>query len=192
MKQVLTNIGSLDFKSLHRSDNYWKFLSKYRLITLFTCLSVIVCSCQKGDPFNLFSEHHKTTVPFKANFETTDIATTFVGNIQYDNILGTGYGTPIGKATDNVHAEGDTTLPFPALVTAKGTLTAENGDQIFTTSIGYVNAPDANGVLHLKGNATIIGGTGKYTGATGKLIVMVTQNIENPAGTESLEGTITY
>jgi hypothetical protein len=170
---------------------------------LFLCIALFITSCQKESlqsisqsPDLLSSSQkqklQKKAVPFKAYFVTTDVATTFVGNIQYDHIIGTGNGTHIGKATIDIYAEGDITLPFPALVTGKATITAANGDQIFLTAIGYVDEPGANGDLHLTGDVTITGGTGRFEGATGHLVSVVTGSIFNPEGTLSYEGTISY
>ena len=135
-------------------------------------------------------------VPFKASFVTMDEMTqagTDANPIQKDHLTGTGQGTGMGKASIEVFAEGDITLPFPALVTSTAIFTAANGDKIFETGEGYLQepAPDAV-VLHLTGKGTITGGTGRFAGATGNVTVDVSQNMLDPKGTVTFTGTICY
>jgi hypothetical protein len=134
-------------------------------------------------------------VPFKASFVTMDEMTqagTDANPIQKDHLTGTGQGTGIGKASIEVFAEGDITLPFPALVTSTAIFTAANGDKIFDTGFGYVQEPSSNGDLHLIGKSTITGGTGRFAGATGSLEADVTGNIFKPEGAVTFTGTICY
>ncbi|MDQ6761777.1 MAG: hypothetical protein M3015_04010 [Bacteroidota bacterium] len=91
-----------------------------------------------------------------------------------------------------VYEYGDTTVPFPALVTSTATFTAASGDTIFATAEGYVELNFSNGDIHLTGTATITGGTGRFAGATGSLEADVHGNIFKPEGTVTYSGTICY
>ena len=142
------------------------------------------------------SERKTRCVPFKASFNTIDEMTqaaTDENPIQKDHLTGIGEGTGIGRASIDILAEGDVTLPFPALITSTATFTAANGDKIFETSEGYLQEPAADAVLlHLTGKGTITGGTGRFAGATGDLSFDVTQNMIDPNGTLTFTGTICY
>jgi hypothetical protein len=198
MKQVSNVIKSFVLSSSrHHSIPQRKAFSKYLFVLLLAGIALFISSCQKDELLNSSQkqDHKNKCVPFKANFTTIDELTqpaTDDNPIQKDRITGTGEGTHIGKATIEVFAEGDITLPFPALVTSTGTFTAANGDKIFFAGSGNVNEPDANGNLHLTANSTITGGTGRFTGATGRITGYVVQSINTPAGTVRFEGTICY
>ena len=64
-------------------------------------------------------------------------------------------------------------------------------DQIFSTFSGSVEGPDDNGTLLVTNNHIIIGGTGRFVGATGSFTVHGIANNNVPTGTETLDGTIT-
>ncbi len=204
MKQESNAPNALVVSSTHYLSKRRSF--KYLSIFLPAFLLLIISSCKK-DAFqdsnqnseissNAQKSERKTRcVPFKANFITMDEMTqegTDANPIQKDHLTGTGVGTEIGRASMEVFAEGDITLPFPALVTSTATYTAANGDKIFTTGWGYVQEPSPNGDLHLTGGATVTGGTGRFKGVTGTWYVDVTGNIFKPEGTLAITGTICY
>jgi hypothetical protein len=205
MKQVSNAPNSLVVSSTHYSSKHRFF--KYLSIFLPAFLLFIISSCKK-DAFQdgnqnseISSNAQKSdrklkTVPFKASFITMDEMTQAASDanpIQKDHLTGTGVGTEIGRASIEVFVEGDVTLPFPALVTSTATFTAANGDKIFERGEGYLQEPAPDAVLlHLNGNGTIIGGTGRFAGATGNLSVEVTQNFFDLKGTVVFTGTICY
>ena len=205
MKQVSNARGSLVVSSIPYSTKRRFF--KYLSIFLPVFLLLIISSCKKtelqgGNESSLISsdaqkaDKNVKTVPFKASFITMDEMTqeaTDANPIQKDHLTGTGVGTEIGRASIEVFVEGDITLPFPALVTSTATFTAANGDKIFERGEGYLQEPAPDAVLlHLTGNGTIIGGTGRFAGATGNLSFEVTQNLFDPKGTVVFTGTISY
>ncbi len=173
MKQVLTTIRALLFSSPHHSTNRQKQFSKYRFVLLFSVITLIFSSCQKED------NHCKKTVSLKAEFQI------LVG--QDDQITGTGKGTPIGKST---FVANDNAANFP-LLTGSQIITAENGDQIFSTHSGSANGPDKNGILLITLNNVITGGTGRFADASGSFIAKGKTNTMTGTGTVSFDGTIT-
>ena len=206
MKQVSKTRNSSVPGSIHYSMLLKRSFPKYLFVFLFAFIIMYSTSCKKNELQDNSQNHEMISsdakkagntrcVPFKASFTTFDEMTqagTDENPIQKDHLTGTGVGTEIGRASIEVFAEGDITLPFPALVTSIATYTAANGDKIFTTGWGYVEEPSANGDLHLTGGATITGGTGRFAGVTGTWVADVTGNIFKPQGTLAITGTICY
>lgn len=190
MKQVSKTIDSLVLSSpLYCLISLHRTILNYRSMLLFAGIVMLIGGCKKDDQFC------KKTVPFKAEFETTleVIKEGKPGGIlEVDHLIGKGEGTPIGKATFDANVESDIYAPEPQLVTGKQTLTAENGDKIFSTVKGYAIGPDANGDIKVINSNIITGGTGKYAGATGSFTANATANIESPTGHALYEGSITY
>lgn len=189
MKQALKTIEALVLNS------------KYQLVILFSATALFLSSCQKESiqsisqsPDQLISSqkqnHQITCVPFKATFITADVITSLDFPIQKDHITGTGEGTHIGKATIEAFIVSDLNTPF---VNGTETITAANGDKISANTTGVVNSIDEH-YIHATVTATIDGklSTGRFAGATGSLTGLVTQSLDSPAGSVSIEGTICY
>ncbi len=126
-------------------------------------------------------------VPFKGSFE---------GNVTH---------TPVDAQTDSVLVEatgnatqlGHFALAIPHFVNrpthaAVGTyeFTAANGDTVIAQFTGIATPTDVPGVLYIEETATIIGGTGRFAGATGTFLSE--RLYDRVAGTTigSFEGTI--
>lgn len=64
--------------------------------------------------------------------------------------------------------------------TASGTFnfTAANGDQLWTTTVGTENEFVPPNVSKVTAAATIVGGTGRFAGASGHLTIRITQTID--------------
>lgn len=172
---------------------------KYRFMLLIAGFAMLISSCQKeqlqssSQKQELLSSSQKqdlkkNCVPFKATFITADVITSLDFPIQKDYITGTGEGTHIGKATIEAFIVSDLNTPF---VNGTETITAANGDKIFANTTGSVNSIDEH-YIHATVTATITGGTGRFAGATGSLTGLVTQSLDTPAGSVSIEGTICY
>ncbi len=161
--------------------------SRYRFALLLAGFSLLITSCHKED------NHHKKTVPLKGEFVTnlTLIVPASPGVLEQIRVTGTGSGTPFGKATYESDVKVDITAS-PEITSGTDTITAENGDQIFSTISGYIPGPDANGNVQVFNTHTITGGSGKYAGATGTYKVTSKGNIESLTGTATLDGMITY
>jgi len=206
MKQVSNFQHSSVPDSIHYSMLPKRAFSKSLFVFLSAFIIMCATGCKKNELQNANQNSQITSnaqrsgntrcAPFKASFITMDEMTqaaTETNPIQKDHLTGTGMGTQIGSASIEVFVEGDVSLPFPALITSTATFTAANGDKIFERGEGYLQEPAPDAVLlHLTGNGTIIGGTGRFAGATGNLSVDVTQNFFDPKGTVTLTGTICY
>lgn len=75
--------------------------------------------------------------------------------------------------------------------TAVGTFnfTAANGDRLLTTTIGVENEFVPPNVSKVTLNATIVGGTGRFDGATGALTIHLTETIDLVANSATGSGT---
>ncbi|SHF13346.1 hypothetical protein [Flavisolibacter ginsengisoli] len=206
MKQMSNRQNSLLHVSATHSNFLKQSFSWYLTVLFPSLLLLLLAGCQKNALQDSSQKNDLTSsalrqegktrcVPFKASFVTMDEMTqaaTDANPVQKDHLTGTGEGTGMGRASIDVLAEGDVTLPFPALVTSTVTFVAANGDKIFASNDGYLQEPSANGDLHLTGRGTIIGGTGRFEGATGSYALDVTGNIFKPEGTAAFTGTICY
>ncbi len=188
MKQVSNVIKSFVLSSPHHhSISNLRAISKYRFVILLAGFAMLITSCHKED------NHHKKTVPLKGEFVTSVllIVPPSPGVLEQIRVTGTGSGMPFGKATFESNIKVDITAS-PEITSGTDTITAENGDQIFSTISGYIPGPDANGNIQVFNTHTITGGSGKYAGATGTYKVTSKGNIKSPTGTATLDGMITY
>jgi hypothetical protein len=69
------------------------------------------------------------------------------------------------------------------------TFTAANGDMVFAEFTGF-SSPVEPGFVFVTEEATITGGTGRFTGASGQFTVMRLVDQMNGATTGSFEGTL--
>ena len=133
---------------------------------------------------------HGTNRPFHA----TDVLTgpfTFPGTF---DVSGPFRGTHIGNGTDTATLnEADPTFSFPS------TITAANGDQIFTLAV-HPAAPDPSvscpsDYVGFRDPGAITGGTGRFGGATGSLVFTTCATIDangNLILIQDIVGTISY
>jgi hypothetical protein len=166
-------------------------------VLLLTSVALIITSCQKEElqgnsqAQNLLNSSQKQNqpkeVPFKAEFQFTSEKT------QEDGALiifttGTGEGTHIGRSSYVCHARVDATGYNDILV-----MTATDGSEIHAVGKGPGPVIDfTTGDFLITYQSTITGGTGRLTGAAGSFTVVGRGNLNSPAGTGSLEGTISY
>ncbi|SNC65372.1 hypothetical protein SAMN06265337_1276 [Hymenobacter gelipurpurascens] len=103
-------------------------------------------------------------------------------------VNGTGQMSHLGKST----FEDFPILDINALSgTGTRTITAANGDQLVGT-LDIVLVPLTATTFTVQVNFTITGGTGRFTGATGNIYGTDVLDFNNPAGTASFVGEITY
>jgi hypothetical protein len=128
-------------------------------------------------------------VPFKGRSSGVVMPTTCQGPNQECTIVdGEGEATHLGHFTVIAHVVADQDG-----VTGSWMLTAANGDVLFVTFVGFGIDPTHGG-----GNMTIVGGTGRFQGATGHYTQLITfSDIPDPetlpvSYTDVLEGTISF
>ena len=129
-------------------------------------------------------------VPFKGRSSGVVMPTECPGPNQECTIVdGEGEATHLGHFTVTEHVVADLVADT---VTGSWMLTAANGDVIFVTFVGFGIDPTHGG-----GNMTIVGGTGRFQGATGHYRQLIT--FSGPPGTlhgvsyaDVLEGTISF
>jgi hypothetical protein len=118
-------------------------------------------------------------LPFKGAFSATE---TFAGPLH--DLTGEGDATHLGRFT--ITSSFDVT-PSPATGTA--TWTASNDDQLSTSTAGTVVI--AFPTATITETHTITGGTGRFAGASGTLIVDRVLNLQSFASTATVSGSLT-
>jgi hypothetical protein len=130
-------------------------------------------------------------VPFKGRSSGVVTVTDFSYPFVTTSVVGEGEATYLGRFTLTAEVVVNVSLPGgPAA--GSWTLTAANGDQLFATFVAYGIDP-----THGHGDFTIVGGTGRFQGATGsytQLITFATPPGSSPsiAYTDALEGAISF
>ena len=119
-------------------------------------------------------------LPFQGTLQATETAD---GALRH--LVGTGEATHLGRFT--LTSEFTVTSP-PPRASGTATWTAANGDEIFTTLIGQgvVTFP----VLAVVETHTITGGTGRFAGTSGSIIVERSINLQTLISSASITGTI--
>ena len=119
-------------------------------------------------------------LPFLGTLEATETV-----NGAVHNLVGTGEATHLGRFT--LTSVFTVTQP-PPRGSGTATWTAANGDQIFTTVTGQgvLTFP----VLALLETHSITGGTGRFAGASGSMILERSLNVQTFVSSGSITGTI--
>jgi hypothetical protein len=119
-------------------------------------------------------------LPFRGTLQATETAD---GALRH--LVGTGEATHLGRFT--LTSEFTVTSP-PPRASGTATWTAANGDEIFTTVIGQgvVTFP----ILAVVETHTITGGTGRFAGSSGSIILERLINLQTLISSASITGTI--
>ena len=101
--------------------------------------------------------------------------------------INTGTSTQLGRFTATSVDRVNTTTN-----TATGTFnfTAANGDQLWTTTTGVEDEFVPPNVSKVTQSARIVGGTGRFAGATGTLTMLITETIDFVTNTATGSGTV--
>jgi hypothetical protein len=98
-----------------------------------------------------------------------------------------GTATHLGRFTatseDRVNTTNNT-------ATGSFNFTAANGDRLWTTTVGTENEFVPPNVSKVTFAATIVGGTGRFAGASGQLTIRITQIIDFATNSATGSGTI--
>jgi hypothetical protein len=139
----------------------------------------------------------KPFLDLKGTFETISTiksitpSVTPPGQIQEVEITGVGTMTHFGKTTFEALSTLNLFPPPPFNLTATSTMVAANGDKIFTEAVG-TSVPQANGLVLVTINHTIVGGTGRFKNAEGHFVGVSLTDRADPAGVLDIEGKIRY
>lgn len=126
-------------------------------------------------------------VPFKGRLEGDVAVTPLAPPLLQVDVEATGNATHLGKFTLDIPH-----VVNPATRTAIGTyeFTAANGDKVYAEFTGTATPTAIPGVLYIEETATITGGTGRFTDATGSFTSERLYDTVAGTTTGSFEGTI--
>jgi hypothetical protein len=173
------------------------------LLVAATCLSFVACKKELSTANKLAStgtlsnatataanKMEEKDLPFKGEyvdaFEMLQPPPMFV-----QKVTGTGNATYMGNSTFAAIAHVDLTTAPPFAVTGVRTITAANGDQIFTTFSG-VSFPVVPGLNKTELNEIITGGTGRFANASGNFKSSAIADQNNSIFTVSFDGRIVF
>ena len=135
----------------------------------------------------------QSAAPFKATIAITESIQP-IGTapcILFGDISGTGQATQLGKVTvvssDCINPISQTAFSFSS---NQLVLTAANGEQIFAMYNGILTTEGGVGVI--SGGYQIVGGTGRYSQATGAGTVQGVEDMSTGKGLVQLTGTFSY
>lgn len=137
--------------------------------------------------------HAQSALPFKATIAITESIQPFgvAPCILVGNISGAGVATHLGKVTlvssDCINPISATAFSFSS---NELVLTVTEADKIFATYSGILTTEGAVGVI--TGGYQILGGTGRYSQATGAGTVQGVEDMSTGKGQVQLTGTISY
>ena len=163
-----------------------------RACSIAAALALVGCTADTSrDPFAPTASNPaaaKVAMPFRGTLESVRTSVTPLGPARVlARSEGTGTATHLGRYS--ILAE--TTVDFATRTsTAQEIMTAANGDALFVTLTAQAT-PNADGVtLTVVESATIIGGTGRFAGATGSFIRECVVNQATGVAIGSFVGTI--
>lgn len=139
---------------------------------------------------NQGSKMNEAGVPFKGSYTTSFVIVQGAPNI-IQNVSGTGIASHLGASTFEATAHVTVTRNPPFAVTGTRTITAANGDQLFTTFTG-TSTPVVKGMNGADLHETIIGGTGRFSDATGSFTTTARNNFITSTFTADFDGVIKY
>lgn len=181
MKQVFTSKSQLVCNSQTSYLN--ANAKKFPQVLVFVFLSVFTItnsSCKKEvcEDRVKNTKQMKKAVPFKGSL---------LVSLGEGGTSGTGVGSHVGSF-QYVSVDDFSNFPY---VTGNATITAANGDKIFTTFSGYLTPADED-VFSISFENTITGGTGRFEGATGSYTSTGTANTTSSTANTTFSGTISY
>ena len=176
-------------------------MKKQNLVLFAVFFSFFIISCQKEEMSSLTknqdvpggsieSKMTEAGVPFKGSYTTTMVLLQPPPNLK-QLVSGTGIASHLGISTFEAISY-VTVLPQPPFtVTGTRTITAANGDQIFTTFSG-TSTPVVNGMNGADLHETITGGTGRFENASGSFNTRARNNVITSSFKADFEGYIRY
>ena len=177
-------------------------MKKIANIAAIAALLIGIAACQKDDSSSASNSSqgentlkNVVTRPFHDHSTGTIAIVYSEGNGCYPEyaqtqFIGSGNGTHIGNSSDEFYvcsnAEGVLSGPF------YGTLTAANGDKIYFSQSDMSVFVFIDEYGNVSGEFDIIGGTGRFEGATGHVDTYGVDDFVNMTYDIYMDGTITY
>jgi len=131
-------------------------------------------------------------VPFHGTIDTTETVTAVAFPIVFNTSTGTGNATHLGRFNWELDVQINITDPALTTATGTGTLIAANGDILLTEFTASAINMDEPNVIFITEVHTIIGGTGRFAGATGTFTREALSNLALGFSTGSFDGSISY
>ena len=133
-----------------------------------------------------------TQLPLRGSFTAADQGVVVPPSVLVQG-TGDGNATHLGRFTMTYAAIADLATPT---ATGTFTFTAANGDQLLVTFVGDAANTTEPGIVSFTETLTIVGGTGRFVGATGTFTMRRIATINLATGTStstgSFEGHITF
>jgi hypothetical protein len=131
-------------------------------------------------------------VPLEGSLEGTFTRTPVLGTPFVDiELTGWGQATQLGQFTLDMPHRVDFSKPPPKGAGAF-TLTAANGDTVFGTVSGEATPTDVPGVIYGVETMIILGGTGRFAGASGQFVMERLIDTVNLTTIGAFEGTVSH
>jgi hypothetical protein len=124
-------------------------------------------------------------VPFEASYSgTASVSAGRASSIAF------GEATHLGNSSETISVALTPVSPLCQTNVGTGVLIAADGDQLFVAASGMTCFDPSTRLVDLTVTQTIIGGTGRFAGASGTLTVSGTANPATGTLTYTLEGTL--
>jgi hypothetical protein len=173
------------------------------LLAVFASLYLISCQKEANTPLedslnssagsiNASQENKMSEagVPFKGCYTTSSNILQPPPNL-IQQVSGTGIASHLGKSTFEAISYVTVSAQPPFTVSGTRTITAANGDQLFTTFTG-TSTPVVNGMNGADLVETITGGTGRFANASGSYTVTARNNFITSSFKACFDGYIKY
>ncbi len=164
------------------------------LLSIFLLILVFSCSENELQPSLenevVLEESKVPEVPFNSNFDVVlaEVFEYVEGDHIKQALEGQGIATHMGLVKFRMEELVNfTTVPWEA--DAEAVLTAANGDELNLEWHSMIN-PSNYPVLYIAGEATITGGTGRFSDNSGNLILTSTYYADEGKGSGSLAGAL--
>ena len=130
------------------------------------------------------AQRNATWLPLRGSFTATDQGVVVPPSLLVQG-SGDGTATQLGRFTMTYTAVADLATPT---ATGTFTFTAASGDRLLVTFVGNAADTVEPGVVSFTETLTIVGGTGRFVGATGTFTMRRIATIDFAAGTSTSTG----
>jgi hypothetical protein len=133
---------------------------------------------------------NNVATPFKGSFVTA-LTVLHAPPSLVQRVTGTGTASHLGESTFDAISNVTVNATPPFAVSGTRTITAANGDQLFSTFTG-TSTPVINGMNGADLQDVITGGTGRFANATGSFTTTSRNNFITSTFTADFDGVINY